>query len=308
MPPGIGGICGIPPGNPIPHGGMKGGAAIIPRGNTVASLHQSCSHTMAEPKRCHRGPWAPALNMLANRGCVSDVEAVKERLARGYSQSAPRYDALAGHLYLTGIRRLLPRVRIAPGAAILDVGCGTGVNLLEAARWFAPTGKLCGIDISPGMVAVAQSKAGLLGLPAQFRVGDAERLPYSDAEFDLVICNSVLQWFDSLSRSADLEENLLDEHQLAGLLAGFEQVMGLHGRFEGQDPVHHRFDPAGADLLQGFKHVGGLARVAAQQTDLPPEQHPQIQLGVVTGGIAACDEAPARPGAGGTGDAGGAGG
>ncbi|HYF92064.1 MAG TPA: class I SAM-dependent methyltransferase [Symbiobacteriaceae bacterium] len=132
------------------------------------------------------------------------MEAVKERLARGYSQSAPRYDALAGHLYLTGIRRLLPRVRVGPLASILDVGCGTGVNLLEAARWFAPAGKLCGIDISPGMVAVAQSKAGLLGVPAQFRVGDAEKLPYPDAEFDLVICNSVLHWFKD--RGAALRE------------------------------------------------------------------------------------------------------
>ncbi|HWI65657.1 MAG TPA: class I SAM-dependent methyltransferase [Symbiobacteriaceae bacterium] len=123
------------------------------------------------------------------------MEAVKVRLARGYSQSAPHYDALAGHLYLTGIRRLLPRARIAPGSAILDVGCGTGVNLLEAARWFAPARRLCGIDISPGMVAVARAKAEGLGVNAEFRVGDAEHLPYGDGEFDLVICNSVLHWF-----------------------------------------------------------------------------------------------------------------
>jgi ubiquinone/menaquinone biosynthesis C-methylase UbiE len=80
-------------------------------------------------------------------------------------------------------------------SAILDVGCGTGVNLLEAARWFAPTRLLCGIDISPGMVAVAKSKAAALGVPAQFTVGDAEQLPYPDATFDLVIANSVLHWF-----------------------------------------------------------------------------------------------------------------
>lgn len=133
--------------------------------------------------------------MLADRGCLRDVEAVKVRLARGYSQSAPLYDALAGHLYVTGIRRLLPRVRVAPMPAILDVGCGTGVNLLEAARWFAPAHMLCGIDISPGMVEVARSKAAALGVPAEIRVGDAERLPYPDCQFDLVLCNSVLHWF-----------------------------------------------------------------------------------------------------------------
>lgn len=123
------------------------------------------------------------------------MEAAKERLARGYSRTATRYDALAGHMYLTGIRRLLPRVRVPPMPAILDVGSGTGVNLLEAARWFAPARLLCGIDISEGMVAVARAKAAALGVPAQFVVGDAERLPYPDGIFDLVICNSVLHWF-----------------------------------------------------------------------------------------------------------------
>jgi ubiquinone/menaquinone biosynthesis C-methylase UbiE len=126
---------------------------------------------------------------------VSVVEAEKERVARGYSRSASEYDALAGQLYINGIRRLLPRLRVRRGAAVLDVGSGTGLNLLEAASWLAPTRLLCGIDIAPGMVAVAQEKASRLGVPAQFTVGDAEQLPYPDGLFDLVICNSVFHWF-----------------------------------------------------------------------------------------------------------------
>lgn len=123
------------------------------------------------------------------------MEAAKWRLSQGYSRSAPLYDALAGHLYLSSIRKLLPRVVLPPIPAILDVGCGTGINLLEAARWFSPTRLLCGIDISPGMVEVASHKAAALGLKANFAVGDAEHLPYPDNTFDLVICNSVLHWF-----------------------------------------------------------------------------------------------------------------
>lgn len=123
------------------------------------------------------------------------MDAAKERLAAGYSRSALAYDVLAGHSYLIGLRRLLPLVRIPPGAAILDVGSGTGINLLEAARWFWPARLLCGIDISPGMVQTARAKAALMGIPAQFALGDAEKLPYPDNTFDLVICNSVLHWF-----------------------------------------------------------------------------------------------------------------
>jgi O-methyltransferase/aklanonic acid methyltransferase len=126
---------------------------------------------------------------------VSVVEAEKERLARGYTRSASEYDALAGQLYINGVRRMLPRLRIRRGAAILDVGSGTGLNLIEAARWFAPARLLCGIDIAPGMVAVAQEKANRLGIPAQFTVGDAEQLPYPNQLFDVVICNSVFHWF-----------------------------------------------------------------------------------------------------------------
>lgn len=129
------------------------------------------------------------------------MDAVKSRLARGYSRTAPLYDALAGHLYATGVRRLLPRIRVAPMPAILDVGSGTGINLIEAAHWCGPTQLLCGIDISPGMVEVARSKAFALGLPAQFIVGDAEQLPFPDALFDLVISNSVFHWFADKNRA-----------------------------------------------------------------------------------------------------------
>jgi ubiquinone/menaquinone biosynthesis C-methylase UbiE len=129
------------------------------------------------------------------------VDAVKSRLARGYSRTAPLYDALAGHLYATGVRRLLPRLRMVPMPAILDVGSGTGINLIEAARWFGPTQLLCGIDISPGMVEVARTKAATLGLPAQFVAGDAEQLPYPNGLFDIVINNSVFHWFADKNRA-----------------------------------------------------------------------------------------------------------
>lgn len=123
------------------------------------------------------------------------MDGEKARLAMGYSRTSALYDLLAGQSYLAAIRRVLPYVRVGPRPAILDVGCGTGLNLFEAARWFAPTGPLVGIDISPGMVAVATAKARQLGIPATILLGDAEQLPFPDAAFDLVICNSVFHWF-----------------------------------------------------------------------------------------------------------------
>lgn len=123
------------------------------------------------------------------------MDALKSRLAEGYSRTAPLYDAIAGPFYAQGLRRLLPRVRPASFPAILDVGCGTGVNLVEAVRWFGPPRLLCGIDLSVGMLEIARTKTAKLGLQVHLTAGDAERLPYPDGLFDLVLCNSVLHWF-----------------------------------------------------------------------------------------------------------------
>ncbi len=122
-------------------------------------------------------------------------------LIDGYSRSAPMYDQTAGMTYLGALWKLLPRVKLAPGPAILDVGCGTGINLLEAARVLGPCRRLHGVDLAPGMVEEARRKAKTMGAPATFAVGDAERLEVEDASFDLVICNSVYHWFPDRQRA-----------------------------------------------------------------------------------------------------------
>src|SRR5580698_2170609 len=122
-------------------------------------------------------------------------------LIDGYSRSAPMYDQTAGMTYLSALWKLLPRVRLAPGPAILDVGCGTGINILEAARVLGPCARLLGVDLAPGMVNEARRKAALAGVPATFVVGDAERLEVEDGSMDLILCNSVYHWFPDRPRT-----------------------------------------------------------------------------------------------------------
>jgi len=78
-----------------------------------------------------------------------------------------------------------------PYGRSLELGCGTGFFTLNL--------KLAGVldeghvtDLSPGMVAVAERNAASLGFQVQGRVADAERLPYDDDSFDLVIGHAVL--------------------------------------------------------------------------------------------------------------------
>ena len=78
-----------------------------------------------------------------------------------------------------------------PYPIALEVGCGTGFFLLNLIRaGVAEFGHVT--DLSPGMVAAAVRNAAHLGYDVQGRVADAERLPYDDATFDLVVGHAVL--------------------------------------------------------------------------------------------------------------------
>lgn len=127
----------------------------------------------------------------------------KNTLAMGYDRAAPLYDDLVGPAYAAGASRLLERFPIPPGAAILDVATGTGIALFEAVRRTKQPSIAVGVDISPNMVRQAQAKAAALGLPVHFMAADAERLPFADATFDVVLCSSAFHWFPNRFRAAN---------------------------------------------------------------------------------------------------------
>ncbi len=80
--------------------------------------------------------------------------------------------------------RLVRFAGIAPGMRVLDVGCGTGVVALTAARLGA---EVTGIDLTPELVAHARDNAAIMSLPVSFAEADVEALPHADASFDVVV-------------------------------------------------------------------------------------------------------------------------
>lgn len=83
--------------------------------------------------------------------------------------------------------------RIEPGARVLDVGSGAGTDSLVAALMVGPTGSVTGIDMTPEMLAKARANAATMGLDTvTFIEADAERLPFDDHSFDVVISNGVI--------------------------------------------------------------------------------------------------------------------
>jgi demethylmenaquinone methyltransferase/2-methoxy-6-polyprenyl-1,4-benzoquinol methylase/phosphoethanolamine N-methyltransferase len=82
---------------------------------------------------------------------------------------------------------IVEMAKIKPGDKVLDVGCGTGNLTLTAERYVGVSGSVYGIDASSEMIDVALNKAKRSGSEAVFEVGLIEKIPYSDANFDVVI-------------------------------------------------------------------------------------------------------------------------
>ena len=91
-----------------------------------------------------------------------------------------------------------------PGDRVLDVACGTGVVARLAAQHVGASGKVVGLDLNGGMIAVARSLPPVPGAPVEWREGSALTMPFPDGSFDLVLCQQGLQFFPD--RPAALRE------------------------------------------------------------------------------------------------------
>jgi SAM-dependent methyltransferase len=106
------------------------------------------------------------------------------------NQAAEFYeDFLLPALFAQWANVMLDTATVDLGDRVLDVACGTGVVARAAAERGA---EVVGIDRNPGMLAVARGKAPQL----TWQEGLAEELPYQEGEFDVVVCQFGLMYFD----------------------------------------------------------------------------------------------------------------
>lgn len=73
------------------------------------------------------------------------------------------------------------------GERVLDVACGTGIGARLAAEVVGSRGTVAGVDVNPGMLAVARS-ATPADLPIAWHESSAEEMPLADEAFDVVLC------------------------------------------------------------------------------------------------------------------------
>jgi arsenite methyltransferase len=83
--------------------------------------------------------------------------------------------------------------RLQAGERVLDLGSGAGTDSLVAAQMVGSEGSVTGIDMTPEMLSKASAAAAEMGATnVEFVESEAERLPFADGSFDVVISNGVI--------------------------------------------------------------------------------------------------------------------
>ncbi|MBN1798909.1 MAG: class I SAM-dependent methyltransferase [Spirochaetales bacterium] len=109
----------------------------------------------------------------------------KKKSKQAFNRQAAYYDHdKNGSHARTMYPYILDKINNLQFKNILDIGCGTGEILSAVADYNGV--RAYGIDISLKMLSVAETK---IVHKAQLMLGDAEKLPYGDCFFDVVICN-----------------------------------------------------------------------------------------------------------------------
>lgn len=135
------------------------------------------------------------------------AEEIRDVNTRYHDVAADHYDSKWGIDFgEIGREQVLVKVSKAVGhhpdgwARSLEIGAGTGYFTLNLLRAGMITEATC-TDISPGMLATLRTNAERLGLEVRTEQVDAERLPFADESFDLVLGHAVLHHIPDLDRA-----------------------------------------------------------------------------------------------------------
>lgn len=118
--------------------------------------------------------------------------------------AAERYELYVAPIMGPFVSALLDGASVERGRAVLDVACGTGFAARAAAERVGPSGRVAGVDINAGMLAVARTASVAAAVPIEWFEAPASALPFEQATFDSVVCQQGLQFV------ADLDESVAE--------------------------------------------------------------------------------------------------
>ena len=106
-----------------------------------------------------------------------------------------------------------------PDRQLLEVGCGTGTDLLQFARGGS---RVVGIDLTPRSIEISRRRFRVYGLDGEFAIGDAENLAFPDESFDVVYS------FGVIHHTPDTQQAISEFHRV--LRPGGRVIVMLYNR------------------------------------------------------------------------------
>lgn len=192
--------------------------------------------------------------VLAGAGCLAVAVAYGLRRRRlGPEDERKSRRALRSPFRVSTVPDELRRIGVAPGLVVLEVGCGAGTYLEEAARTAGRGGEAWGLEPDPGQADLARSRFRAQGLTAvTVDVAPTDHLPYGDAGFDLAYLVAKLGRLHDRERTLRevsrvlkpggrlaITEHLADSHYVPASIvmrscveAGFEIADSNQGRWD----------------------------------------------------------------------------
>ncbi len=121
-----------------------------------------------------------------------------DKIRRAFSDAADQYDILTS-LHKEIGRELVKKTVRLNAPRILDVGCGTGY-IANKAKFFFPESVIVGLDLAEGMLMKASEQH--TGIAIDWVQADAQKLPFKDHSFDLILSNLSYQWVLDIQAAA----------------------------------------------------------------------------------------------------------
>jgi SAM-dependent methyltransferase len=136
------------------------------------------------------------LNGADDSGITLLMTDIKGQVQHEYDGLAADYDRRWRRYVTRSVRETVRRANLAPGARVLDVGCGSGALLNAIERERSPE-RAIGIDLSLAMAALARRRLG----SSDVIVADAEGLPFSNEQFDVILSSSSFHFWPNQLRA-----------------------------------------------------------------------------------------------------------
>ena len=139
---------------------------------------------------------------------------------------------------------VVERGNVGPGHSVLDVACGTGFVARRAAAKVGPTGRVVGLDTNAKMLDTAKRVTAGVKPEIEWHEASALEMPFTDAEFDEVLCQQGAQFFPDIAKGiAEMLRVLKPEGRL---VFSFWPPRAQNPFFAAREKWTHEVMPAGS--------------------------------------------------------------